>query len=159
MSDIVLSARGITKVFPGTTALQDVDFDVHAGAVNVLIGENGAGKSTLMKILAGVERPTLGSITMGGETVSFSSVRDAARQGIGIVFQELNLCPSLTATECIFMGRAITRAGFHNDRAAQRRRAPELLAGLESDIDPDELAGELMSGEQQIVEIVKELAE
>jgi len=159
MSDIVLSARGITKVFPGTTALQEVDFDVHAGAVNVLIGENGAGKSTLMKILAGVERPTLGSITMGGETVSFSSVRDAARQGIGIVFQELNLCPNLTVTENIFLGRDITRAGFHIDRAAQRRRAAELLARLERDIDPDALVGELMIGEQQIVEIVKALAE
>ena len=73
--DVVLSARAITKAFPGTVALQDVDFDVYAGAVNVLIGENGAGKSTLMKILAGVERPTTGRLTMGSEAVSFSSIR------------------------------------------------------------------------------------
>ncbi|SFV37351.1 erythritol transport system ATP-binding protein [Devosia crocina] len=159
MSGIVLSARNITKAFPGTVALQDVDFDVHAGAVNVLIGENGAGKSTLMKILAGVERPTLGSLTMEGEPVSFSSIRDAAGKGIGIVFQELNLCPNLSVTENIFLGRDITRAGFHIDRAAQKRRAAELVAKLEHDIDPDALVGDLMIGEQQIVEIAKALAE
>ena len=156
---VVLSARSITKAFPGTLALQDVDFDVHAGAVNVLIGENGAGKSTLMKILAGVERPTLGTITMNGEAVSFASVRDAATKGIGIVFQELNLCPNLSVTENIFLGRDITRAGFHIDRAAQKARAAELMARLEHDIDPDTLVGDLMIGEQQIVEIAKALAE
>ena len=159
MSAVVLSARGMTKTFPGTIALQDVDFDVHAGSVNVLIGENGAGKSTLMKILAGVERPTLGRLTMEGRPVSFSSVRDAASQGIGIVFQELNLCPNLSVTENIFLGRDITRAGFHIDRAAQRRRAAELLARLEHDIDPDAEVADLMIGEQQIVEIAKALAE
>ncbi len=159
MSEIVLSARSITKAFPGTVALEDVDFDVHAGSVNVLIGENGAGKSTLMKILAGVERPTLGTLSMAGETVSFSSVRDAARQGIGIVFQELNLCPNLSVTENIFLGRDITFGGVHIDRAAQRTRSAELLARLEHDIDPDAEVADLMIGEQQIVEIAKALAD
>ena len=159
MSEVVLSARAITKAFPGTVALQDVDFDVHAGAVNVLIGENGAGKSTLMKILAGVERPTLGSITMDGKPVSFSSIRDAASQGIGIVFQELNLCPNMSVTENIFLGRDITKAGFHIDRAAQKARATQLIGRLEHAIDPDALVGDLMIGEQQIVEIAKALAE
>jgi erythritol transport system ATP-binding protein len=159
MSDVVLSAHGITKAFPGTVALQDVDFDVHAGSVNVLIGENGAGKSTLMKILAGVERPTLGTITMGGKAVTFASIRDAARQGIGIVFQELNLCPNLSVTENIFLGRDITKAGFHIDRAAQKARTAELMRRLEHEIDPDALVGDLMIGQQQIVEIAKALAE
>ena len=159
MSEIVLSARAITKAFPGTVALQDVDFDVYAGSVNVLIGENGAGKSTLMKILAGVERPTLGTITMGGETVSFSSIRDAANQGIGIVFQELNLCPNMSVTENIFLGRDMTKAGFHIDRAAQNARAAQLIGRLEHAINPAALVGDLMIGEQQIVEIAKALAE
>ncbi|WP_108395390.1 sugar ABC transporter ATP-binding protein [Devosia submarina] len=159
MSDVVLGARAITKTFPGTIALQDVDFDVHAGSVNVLIGENGAGKSTLMKILAGVERPTRGTITMADKPVSFASVRDAARQGIGIVFQELNLCPNLSVTENIFLGRDLTRAGFHIDRAAQRARTVELMRLLEHEIDADALVGDLMIGQQQIVEIAKALAE
>lgn len=158
-SAIVMQARGITKAFPGTLALQEVDFDVRAGAVNVLIGENGAGKSTLMKIIAGVERPTLGTISINGKPVSFGSIRDAAKAGIGIVFQELNLCANMSVTENIFLGRDIVRAGVHIDRPAQKRRTVELLARLEHDIDPDALVGDLMIGQQQIVEIAKALAE
>ncbi|SHO67367.1 erythritol ABC transporter ATP-binding protein [Pseudoxanthobacter soli DSM 19599] len=155
----ILRAERITKTFPGTVALKDVDFTVHAGAVNVLIGENGAGKSTLMKILAGVERPTSGTITLEGQPVSFASVHDAARKGIGIVFQELNLCPNLSVTDNIFLGRDLTVAGFHIDRVAQRARTSALLKRLEADIDPDTLVGDLMIGQQQIVEIAKALAE
>ena len=156
---IVLAAEAVSKAFPGTLALDRVDFDVHSHAINVLIGENGAGKSTLMKILAGVKTPTTGRLVMEGRPVSFSSVRDAARHGIGIVFQELNLCPNLSVTENIFLGRDIARAGIHIDRKAQRARAQELLARLEHDIDADALVGQLMIGEQQIVEIAKALAE
>ena len=156
---VVMRAEGISKVFPGTVALTEVDFTVHAGAVNVLIGENGAGKSTLMKILAGVEQPSAGLISMNGEVVRFSSVRDAASKGIGIVFQELNLCPNLSVTENIFLGRDLTRAGIHIDRGAQRAKAKELLARLEHNIDPDIPVGELRIGEQQVVEIAKALGE
>ncbi len=156
---VVLHAEGISKVYPGTVALKDVDFDVYSHAVNVLIGENGAGKSTLMKIVAGVEQPSAGRLVMNGEPVRFDSVRDAASKGIGIVFQELNLCPNLTVTENIFLGRDLTRAGIHIDRVAQRAKAVELLAHLEHDIDPDTLVGELRIGEQQVVEIAKSLAE
>ena len=158
-SDVVLSAEAVSKVFPGTLALDRVDFNVYGHSVNVLIGENGAGKSTLMKILAGVEQPTHGRLSMGGETVSFASIRDAASKGIGIVFQELDLCPNLSVAENIFLGRDIARAGIHIDRQAQRNRARQLLARLEHDIDPDALVGDLMIGEQQIVEIAKALAE
>ena len=92
---VVLVAEKITKRFPGTVALDQVDFTVYAGAVNVLIGENGAGKSTLMKILAGVERPTSGRLLLDGAPVEFRSTREAAHAGIGIIFQELNLYPNL----------------------------------------------------------------
>ncbi len=92
---VVLVAEKITKRFPGTVALDDVDFTVYAGAVNVLVGENGAGKSTLIKILAGVERATSGRLLLDGSPVDFKSARDAAQVGIGIIFQELNLYPNL----------------------------------------------------------------
>ncbi len=71
-NDVVMSAEKITKRFPGTLALDQVDFTVYAGAVNVLVGENGAGKSTLMKILAGVEQPTSGRLLLNGSPVEFS---------------------------------------------------------------------------------------
>jgi erythritol transport system ATP-binding protein len=156
--DIVMRAEQVSKIFPGTTALDGVDFNIRAGAVNVLVGENGAGKSTLMKILAGVEQPSAGRILLNGEEVSFRSVRDAARHGIGIVFQELNLCPNLSVAENLSLVGAPTRLGIDIDRATQADRARQLLARLDHPIDPFRLVGDLRIGEQQIVEIAKALA-
>ena len=116
---IGLSIRGGSKLYPGTQALKNVDFDLRMGAVNVLVGENGAGKSTLMKVIAGVEQLNGGTITLDGSEVVFSDKSDAARHGVGIVFQELNLFPNLTVTENIFIGHEKTRAGIHIDRTAQ----------------------------------------
>ena len=124
----------------------------------MLVGENGAGKSTLMKIIAGVEQPTTGRILLDGEPVSFRSVRDAARHGIGIVFQELNLCPNLAVAENLLLVDAPTRFGIDIDRARQAARARELLARLDHPIDPRKLVDDLRIGEQQIVEIAKALA-
>ena len=119
---VPMRAEHITKVFPGTTALDDVTFDVFEGQVNVLVGENGAGKSTLMKVLAGVEQPTDGRILMDGEPVVLPSVTDAAEQGVGIIFQELNLCTNLTVLDNLFLAQEITR-GRAIDRGAQKKLA------------------------------------
>ncbi len=94
--EVVLRLEDVTKVYSGTVALKQASFDVRTGAVNVLVGENGAGKSTLMKIIAGVEQPTLGRILLDGEAVDFRSPADAEARGIGMVFQELNLLGNLT---------------------------------------------------------------
>ena len=108
----ILRAEGVTKRYPGTLALDGVDFNVYPGAVNVLIGENGAGKSTLMKMLAGVERPTSGRLLLNGEAVHLESPRDALARGIAIIYQELNLFPNLSVAENVFMARELTsRAG------------------------------------------------
>ena len=80
--DVVMSAENITKVFPGTVALDGVTYEVQRGMVNVLVGENGAGKSTLMKILGGVEQPTEGRILLEGEEVHLLSPLDASANGI-----------------------------------------------------------------------------
>ena len=157
-NDIILKAEGVGKVFPGTVALQEVDFEVRRGAVNVLVGENGAGKSTLMKILAGATEPSTGRLLLRGQEVTFQSVRDAARQGIGIIYQELNLCPNLTVAENLSLIDPPTRFGFDIDRGRQVERAKTLLARLEHPIDPDRLVDDLRIGQQQIVEIAKALA-
>jgi erythritol transport system ATP-binding protein len=156
---VALRAENVSKVFPGTVALNKVSFDVRSGAVNVLVGENGAGKSTLMKILAGVEQPTSGRLLLDECPVKFHSVRDAARQGIGIIFQELNLCPNLSATENIFIGHPIVRWGMDIDRRRQTERAVQLFNRLEQEIDPDIPVSDLRIGQQQIVEIAKALAD
>jgi erythritol transport system ATP-binding protein len=156
---IGLQVRGGVKVYPGTRALKGVDFDLRMGAVNVLVGENGAGKSTLMKVIAGVESLTEGQILMDGREVVFRSKSDAVAQGIGIVFQELNLFPNLTVAENIFIGREPVRAGIDIDTGHQRRAAAALMQRLEQDIDPDTPLGHLRVGQQQIVEIAKALAQ
>ena len=153
MKPALLIANAIAKHFGGVKALTNVDFDVRAGEVHALVGENGAGKSTLMKILAGVNSPTSGELRMNGETVVFNSVHDASAKGIGIVFQELNLCPNLSIAENIFLTHPYTKGGVHIDRARQTEHAAALLKRLEHDLSPDTLVGDLRIGEQQIVEI------
>jgi erythritol transport system ATP-binding protein len=157
-NDIILSAENITKVFPGTVALDDVSFTVHKGKVNVLIGENGAGKSTLMKILAGVERPTHGKILMDGQEIHLHSPLDANALGIGIIYQELNLCANLSVVDNIFLAREISQNGLI-DHKLEKQNARELVKRLEQNIDPNALVGDLRIGQQQIVEIAKALAQ
>jgi erythritol transport system ATP-binding protein len=139
--------------------LKNVDFQLHAGAVNVLVGENGAGKSTMMKIIAGVEQPSKGEILLDGKAVSLGSTEVARAHGIGIVFQELNLFPNLTIAENLFIGREVTSVGYAIDNKTQYKKAQELLRALEHDLDPNMLVGELRIGQQQIVEIAKAMAQ
>ncbi|ESQ78913.1 sugar ABC transporter ATP-binding protein [Asticcacaulis sp. YBE204] len=156
----LLRAETIVKRYGATEALKGVDFDVHAGAVNVLIGENGAGKSTLMKILAGVETPTSGRLLLDGKEVRIGSVKDAAAHGISIVHQELNLCPNLSVSENIFLGRHNAGLGKSLiDRRSERAETAALMKRLEQDIDPDTLVGDLRIGQQQIVEIARALSD
>ena len=155
----ILRAERVTKRYPGTLALDGVDFNVYPGAVNVLIGENGAGKSTLMKILAGVERPTSGRLVLNGESVVLDSPRDALRRGIAIIYQELNLFPNLSVAENVFMARERTsRAGIVR-HAEQEGVVRSLMARLEQDIHPGTLVEDLRIGQQQLVEIARALAQ
>lgn len=157
--DTILSARQITKLYPGTTALDKVDFNVYRGKVNVLIGENGAGKSTLMKIIAGVERPTSGEMLLEGHAMHFNSPLDASKAGIGIIYQELDLFPNLSVTENIFMARDLMQFGVTIDARTEETRARTLLQRLEQDIDPKTSVGDLRLGQQQIVAIAKALVQ
>jgi erythritol transport system ATP-binding protein len=153
-----LQARGIRKVYDATVALAGVDFDVTPGQVQVLVGENGAGKSTLMKILAGIEAPSAGRLLLGGSEVRLHSSREAAAHGIGIIHQELNLCPNLSVQENLFLGRERTRRG-RVDAAREARIAREILGRLEHPIDPRTLVADLSLGQQQVVEIAKALVD
>ena len=150
----ILEARGVTKVYPGTVALKEVDFDVFPGEVHALIGENGAGKSTLMKILAGIEQPSAGKLYLDGKEVRFPNTRVAGAAGIGIIHQELNMFREMRVADNMFAGNEIARFGVI-DRAAQRKRVREVLSRLQLDVDPDEKMMNLRVGQQQIIEIGK----
>jgi erythritol transport system ATP-binding protein len=154
---VVMRGHEITKAYGGTHALKGVDFAVREGEVTALFGENGAGKSTLMKILAGVEQPTTGTLELDGETVTFSSPTDAVSRGVAIIHQELNLCPNLTVTENLFMGREVVRGLFVDERT-EHKKALEVLARLEEPINPRTPVGDLRLGQQQVVEIARAIS-
>ena len=144
----------ISKEFPGVKALDGVDFRLERGEVHVLFGENGAGKSTLISILSGLYRPTSGSLRIDGEEVDLRSVHDAARHGIGTVFQEFSLIPTLRVFENVYLGRELKR-GPLTDRRAMAEGARALFQDLGFEIDIRRRVSTLSRAEQQMVEIAK----
>ena len=157
MGDVVLSARGVSKIYGSTHALRGVDFDIRRGSVTTLFGENGAGKSTLMKILSGTTRPTAGRIELDGRPISFGSTVQARDNGISIIHQELSLAPNLSVRDNVFLGREL-RGPRGVDFAEEARRTRALMAELEEDIDPLTAVEDLRLGQQQIVEIARALS-
>src|SRR4029077_18415240 len=125
-----IAVRKLFKQFGAVRALDGVDLELRAGEVHGIVGENGAGKSTLMKILAGVEQPSAGELVLDGHRVSFKNTREAARLGIGIIYQELNLFPNLTIAENMFAAREVSKNGVVQDRE-QEALARKILARLE----------------------------
>lgn len=158
MNDNILSMKGITKTFGGNvTALDHVDFDVRRGEVHALLGENGAGKSTLMKILNGVYTQDEGTVEIDGKKVVFRNTREAANGGVGIVFQELNLVPTLTAVENAFLGRLKTNKLGQVQWKELKKTFMDFMKSIEFDINPDVMVSELSIAEKQMVEIAKAL--
>ena len=159
MDEIALEAREITKIYPGTVALDKANFKVRRGKVNVLVGENGAGKSTMMKIVAGVETKTSGSIFIHGKEVNYTTPNEAIRKGVGIIYQELNLFPNLSIAENIFMTREIKKNRITIDHVKQKEKSGEFLKKLKLDVPPETPIESIRVGQQQLVEIAKVLSQ
>ena len=102
---ILIEARGVSKQFGGVEVLSDVDLDLHTGEIHALLGENGAGKSTFAKILAGVHRPTRGTLRLNGTPVDVLNPIAAQKLGIALIHQEPVSFPDLSVAENIVMGR------------------------------------------------------
>ena len=156
--NVVLHCEKIDKVYPGTKALDQVSFDLLKGKVNVLVGENGAGKSTLMKMIAGIERPTSGKMYMDGQEVFFKDTNAARAKGIGIIHQELSLFPNLSVYQNIYMCHEKHKGLFLDDKA-HLEGAKKILQHLEHEIPPQTPVGNLRVGQQQMVEIARNLVE
>lgn len=156
--DYVLRLEDVTKVYSGIVAVKKADFSLRRGAVNVLVGENGAGKSTLMRIIAGVEKPTLGRILLDGKEVTFNSPADAQASGIAMIFQELNLFGNLSVAENIFATRELTRGLRGIDHKAQIEKANIFLDKLDAGISAETMVEDLPIGQQQLVEIAKAIS-
>ena len=155
--DVIIETRNVSRLYPGVTALDQVSYRVYRNKVNVLIGENGAGKSTMMKMLAGVETPSSGEILLDGKVVSLNSTHQAEKQGISIIFQELNLFPNMNVMDNIFIANEFFQRGVINEKY-QYALAKSLLDRLQLDVDPYAPLGELGIGHQQLVEIARALS-
>ncbi|HCL3835161.1 sugar ABC transporter ATP-binding protein [Pseudomonas aeruginosa] len=152
----LLSIRGVGKTY-AQPVLAEIDLQLFGGEVLALTGENGAGKSTLSKIVGGLERPGAGSLELLGRPYAPGSRREAEALGVRMVMQELNLLPTLSVAENLFLHDLPRRAGWI-DRRRLRAAAREAMAqvGLEA-IDPDTMVGDLGIGHQQMVEIARNL--
>jgi simple sugar transport system ATP-binding protein len=156
----LLELEGITKVYPGVIANEDVSLAVEPGEVMAVLGENGAGKSTLMKILYGYVTPDRGAIRLHGEAVRIRSPRDATRLNLGMVSQEFMLVNELTVAENVALATAETQRGRWFGRLDLQRvaaRIGELSERYGLAVSPGAYVRDLSIGLRQRVEIVKAL--
>ncbi|MDC7127226.1 MAG: ABC transporter ATP-binding protein [Spirochaetales bacterium] len=154
--NVVLEMRNIVKQFPKVLANNNINIKLHEGEILSLLGENGAGKSTLMNVLYGLYKPTSGEILLNGESVVFSSPKDAISRGLGMVHQHFMLVDTLTVTENIILGSEPGRGGLINYKTA-RAEVKKLSDQYGLKVDPDEIVENLSVGLQQRVEILKAL--
>lgn len=158
MSEYVLELKGITKIFPGIKALDNVHFQLRKGEIHALMGENGAGKSTFIKVITGVHKADEGSIILDGKEIEFRNPKEAQEAGIAAIYQHVTSYPHLSVTENIFMGHEkVSKTGrilwkkMHNE-------ANRLLKELSASFDGTTEMGSLSVAEQQLVEIAKALS-
>jgi branched-chain amino acid transport system ATP-binding protein len=165
----LLEARGVTKAFGGLVAVNDIDFDIPEGSIVSLIGPNGAGKTTFFNMVAGLYKPTAGTITLRGARIDGRRPDEIVAAGIARTFQNIRLFANMTALENVMVGRHVrmranpfeamlrTRRERAEERAV-RERAGELLDFVAMGRAANELAKNLPYGDQRRLEIARALA-
>jgi len=145
----------VSKHFAGVQALREVDFELRPGQVHTLVGENGAGKSTLIKVLTGVYQPDAGRLELDGEPVAFSRPLDAQAAGISTVYQEVNLVPSMSVAQNLFLGHEPRNRLRLIDFPGMQAQARELLSELGISVDPRRQLRTLGLGVQQMIAVAR----
>lgn len=159
-STSVIDLRKVTRSYDGsgdgTPALQDASLSVAAGEAVAILGPSGSGKSTLLNLIAGLDRPDAGSVTVDGVRVDELGEAAAARYRrakIGIVFQFFNLLDDLTVADNVVLPAQLAGTARHE----ARRRAAELLENLGVDRHANAYPGRLSGGERQRVAVARAL--
>ena len=156
-TDYVLQVRNIRKTFGTLVANDDINLDVRRGSVHAIIGENGAGKSTLMNILTDIYKADSGDIILNGEKVVFKDSLDAAKKGIGMIYQEFMLYYELSVFDNIILGFEEKKLGVFIDKAACRKKIEQICKDYSFDIPLNAIVKDLPVAVLQQVEIVKVL--
>lgn len=152
----ILSMSGVGKTY-NEPVLTNINLSLYSGKVLALTGENGAGKSTLSKIIGGLISPTTGTMTYLGQPYAPASRKEAEKLGVRMVMQELNLLPTLTIAENLFLDQLPHWGGWINRKRLREMSTPVMaMVGLQA-LDPDMLVGELGMGHQQMIEIARNL--
>ncbi|WP_257351104.1 sugar ABC transporter ATP-binding protein [Pseudalkalibacillus decolorationis] len=155
----IVEMKNIHKSFFHVEVLKGVDFSLYPGEIHALMGENGAGKSTLMKILTGIHKSDEGEIDYKGEKVTYTSPKDAEKDGIAVIHQELNIIPYLSVAENMFLGKELKHGPFGLLKNKEmNKKSQEYLNRLGITIDSIKPAGELSVGQQQMIEIARAIA-
>ena len=157
-ADVLLSVREVSKRYPGLggPALDAVSLDIRRGEAVAVMGPSGSGKSTLLNLIAGLDRPTAGMITVAGERLEALSETRAAiyrRRSVGMIFQFFNLLDDLTVADNVLLPAQL--AGVRRSQA--RARAAGLLARLGIAQYANSYPGRLSGGERQRVAIARAL--
>ena len=153
----ILELKHITKVYPGVVALDDVSMSFEPGEIHSIMGENGAGKSTLIKIVAGAIESSGGTVVINGKEFEKLTPALSKANGIGVIYQEFNLVPSMSVAENIFLGDK-TGGKFCPDFKKMHAESQKLLESLGVHIDTHRMVGGLSTAQQQLVEIAKAIA-
>ncbi len=154
--ETLLKLTGISKSYPGVSALDNVDFTLKSGEIHALLGVNGAGKSTLVKIICGAQPADAGVMKLRDQEIHLHNTADAMQHGIVVVYQERTLIPHFTVAENILLGTEPVRAGMIRRRDLTQR-ADKLLKRLKVDLDLNTEVIKLGAGQQQLVDIVRAL--
>ena len=161
MTTSFIEARNIFKRFGALTALNQVNLTIHRGEVLALLGDNGAGKSTFTKVLSGAYSASDGELWIDGQSVKFTSPRQAAEHGIATIYQELALAENLSIAENVFLGRELKRRVLGIPflrRREMREQVDQLLKDLDAHIsDAEASVGSLSGGQRQAVAICRAL--
>lgn len=155
MSDIVFSAKNISKSFFGIPVLKNINFDMNKGEVHAILGENGAGKSTLIKIIGGIYGLDEGELFLDGKKIILNRAADAINKGIITIHQELNTCAHLTVMENLFLAREYKKHLLFLDKKKMREKAIEWLSKFSMEDEIDMAVKKLPISKQQIIEIAR----
>ena len=156
MSDKIIQIKNVHKWFGRIHALDDVSLEVEEGEVLVIIGPSGSGKSTLLRSINHLEAVNSGEIIVDGIPLTDKSTDiNAVRAEVGMVFQQFNLFPHLTALQNITLAQRVVRK---RDTAEAEKKARDLLERVGIPEKADSYPGQLSGGQQQRVAIARALA-